>query len=303
MRARAVGENGIDREHVFAGIAVAQRARAAGIVADHAADGGARGGGNVDWEPQAVRPERPIELVQHDAWLDQATAIRGVDVDDPVEIARAIEDHRAVYGLPGLRGTAAARRHRHAFGPADGERAFGVGRRSWGDHAERHDLVMRGVGGVAPAREGVEAHIAGLLRLEPPFERFFERWQQRRRQACLLLVFGLLPARVGAPADRGLTRMSHSLFNATSRERLGRALKARSIRLFTVRLHPPVRRSAENAAEFVARRRASLFADSGADAATRPRAAGDGYPNHRSSRSGICQGGETLPRRYQDDFQ
>src|SRR5690242_17364178 len=48
MRARAVGENGIDRENVFAGIAVTQRPRTAGIVADHAADGGARGGGNVD---------------------------------------------------------------------------------------------------------------------------------------------------------------------------------------------------------------------------------------------------------------
>src|SRR5262249_11371884 len=51
MRARTVGENGIDRENVFAGIAVTQRARAAGIVADHAADGGAGRGGNVDREP------------------------------------------------------------------------------------------------------------------------------------------------------------------------------------------------------------------------------------------------------------
>ena len=44
-------------EHVVARVAVAQRARAAGIVAGHAADGGARGGRDVDRKPQAVRLE------------------------------------------------------------------------------------------------------------------------------------------------------------------------------------------------------------------------------------------------------
>jgi len=132
--------------------------------------------------------ECAIEFVQHDARFDQAAAVRGVDCDDPVEIAGAIEDHRAVDGLAGLRSAAAARRHWHAFGPANGERPLGVGCRSWSDRAERHDLVVRGVGGVAPARERVEAHIARLLCLEAPFERFFERWQQRRRQGCLLTL-------------------------------------------------------------------------------------------------------------------
>src|SRR5215469_1573201 len=51
MRAGAVGEHGIDRNNIFAGIAVTQRASAARIIADHAADRGARGGRNVDREP------------------------------------------------------------------------------------------------------------------------------------------------------------------------------------------------------------------------------------------------------------
>ena len=55
MRLRAVRQHRVDREHVLARVAVAQRARAAGIVADHAADGGARGGRDVDRKPQAVR--------------------------------------------------------------------------------------------------------------------------------------------------------------------------------------------------------------------------------------------------------
>ena len=69
---RSVRHDGVDREHVLAGVAVAQRARAAGIVAHHAADGGARGGRDVDREPQAVRLEPAVELVEHDAGLDHA---------------------------------------------------------------------------------------------------------------------------------------------------------------------------------------------------------------------------------------
>src|SRR4029077_647320 len=41
MRSRAVGEHSVDRDNVFARVAIAQRARAAGIVADHPADRGA----------------------------------------------------------------------------------------------------------------------------------------------------------------------------------------------------------------------------------------------------------------------
>ena len=53
MRVRAVGEHGLDGDDILARIAVTQRARAAGIVADHAADGGARRGRDIDWKPQA----------------------------------------------------------------------------------------------------------------------------------------------------------------------------------------------------------------------------------------------------------
>ena len=124
MRVRAVGENGIDRDHVLARIAVTQRARAAGIVADHAADGGARGGRDVDRKPQARRFQRAIEFVEHDARLDHAAARRGIERDDAVEMSRAIDDQRLVDGLPGLRRAAAARRDRHAFGAANRDRPF-----------------------------------------------------------------------------------------------------------------------------------------------------------------------------------
>ena len=86
MRARAVGKNRVDRQHVLARVAVAQRARAAGIVADHAADGGARGGGDIDRKPQAVGFQRAIELVEHDARLDHAAPAVDVKLEDAVEV-------------------------------------------------------------------------------------------------------------------------------------------------------------------------------------------------------------------------
>ena len=184
MRVRAIGENGIDREHVLARIAVTQRARAAGIVADHAADGGARSGRDVDRKPQARRFQCAIKLVEHDARLDHAAARRGIERDDAVEMPRAIDDQRLVDGLPGLRRAAAARRDRHAFGPANRDRPISFFYRARHRHAERHDLVMRCVGGIAPTRKRVEAHLAHRFRLEPPFELSFKRTFNSWHQPC-----------------------------------------------------------------------------------------------------------------------
>ena len=88
--------------------------------------------------------------------------------------------------------------------------------------------------------------------------------------------------------------MSHSLFNATSRERS---------RTCAAGANQTVRWSADNAAEFLARRRASFPANPRADAAAGPRAARDGYADHRPSRPGIRQARQALPRRHQDHLQ
>ena len=63
---------------------------------------------------------------------------------------------RAVTATPSARQTAIAR--------------FGFLDRARRRHAERHDLVMRCVGGIAPARKSVEAHAAHLFGFEAAFE-------------------------------------------------------------------------------------------------------------------------------------
>ena len=169
-RPTAVGQHRVDRLHVLARIAVAQRAGAAGIVAHHAPDGGARCGRDVDRKPQTMGLEPPVELIEHDAGLDHAAGVGDIELDDVIEIFRAVDDERFVDGLAGLRGPAAARQHRDAFLPGERDSPLGLCDRARQNDAHRHDLVVRGVGRIAAAGEAVEPHLAGELRPEPSFQ-------------------------------------------------------------------------------------------------------------------------------------
>src|SRR5205085_7016267 len=105
---RAVGEGCVHRQRVVAHGAVAQRTPAAGIVAGHAADGGAGSGGDVDRKPQTVLPELAVEVVEHDAGFDDATAVLDVEREDAVEVLGEIDDDAVIDGLAALRSAAAA---------------------------------------------------------------------------------------------------------------------------------------------------------------------------------------------------
>src|ERR1700694_160698 len=170
MQQGAVGKGGVHRARVVAHGAVAQRTPAAGIVARHAADGGARGGGNSDRKPQAMLFELPVEIVEHDPRFDHAGTILNVERDDAVQVFREIYDDAVIDGLAALRSPAAARRDDPAVVPGDGEHLQRFVHGS-GDHdAERHDLVKRSVGRIAAAAKGVEKNVAGGIRPEPLFK-------------------------------------------------------------------------------------------------------------------------------------
>ena len=84
-----------------------------------------------------------------------------VELEDAVEIFRAVDHQRLVDRLPALRGAAAARPARvtpSSRASAIARSASAIVRGS--DHAERHHLVVRGVGRVAAAAEAVEQDLA-----------------------------------------------------------------------------------------------------------------------------------------------
>ena len=82
------------------------------------------------------------------------------DLDQLVQVLAEIHDQRAADGLAGLRGAAPARQHGHALLARNRQRRAHVVVGARDHHAQGLDLVVRGVGGVAPAREAVEQHLA-----------------------------------------------------------------------------------------------------------------------------------------------
>ena len=163
MQQRAVSQRRIHRQRVVAHGAVAQRTSAAGIVAGHAADGGARGGRDVDRKPQPVLLELAVEVVEHDAGFDHANAVFDIEREDAVQVFGKVDDNPLIDGLAALRGAAAARGDDPAGVPRDGQRPQRLVHGPGNHHAKGHHLVERGVGRVAAAVERVEEDVAGNL--------------------------------------------------------------------------------------------------------------------------------------------
>ncbi len=169
-RLRAVGENGLDREHVVAHRAVAERSAAAGIIGGHPADRRARGGRDVDREPEAMALQRPVQLVEHEPRLDPAATVLDVEIQNAVQVPGIVEHQSGVHRLAALRRPAAAGGDGD---PGRARRAEGrgnVGLRARHCHAQRHDLVERGVRRVAAARERVEENLALEIAPQPFFQ-------------------------------------------------------------------------------------------------------------------------------------
>ena len=163
MQPGAVGECGIHGQCVVAHGAVAQRAPAAGIVAGHAADGGARGGGDIDRKPQAVFFQLPVEIVEHDAGLDPTGSSFHVERNDAVQVFGKIDHQPVIDGLAALRSAAAARGDDPPVIACNRQRPQRLVHAAGHNHARGHDLIERGVGRVATAAERIEQHVAGDL--------------------------------------------------------------------------------------------------------------------------------------------
>ena len=163
---RSVAQRDVEIEHVVDRLAVQHRARAARVVADHAADGGPVGGRDVGGEAQPVRREMRVQLVEHDAGLDARPPLGRVDLQHPVEEPGGIELQPRADGLTRLRSAAPAGGDRHPVPAGDLDGAQHVVAVADDHHPGRFDLIDAGVGGVQDATDPVEAHLAVDGRLQ-----------------------------------------------------------------------------------------------------------------------------------------
>ncbi len=111
-----------------------------------------------------------VERVEDDARLDGHGARVAVEGDDAVEVFAVVDDECGADRLPALGAAGAARQERDLELAADveGRAHVGVGTRD--QHADRLDLVDRGVRRVTAARRTVEQHVAGDGTAQAPRE-------------------------------------------------------------------------------------------------------------------------------------
>mgnify|MGYP001587523835 CR=1 FL=1 len=107
-----------------------------------------------------MRFEIRIQLVEHHAGLHFSGPRVLVESDDLIQVLAVVDHERRTDRLAALRRAAAAREHRHALVHCDLQRNQRILLGPGHHHADRLDLVNRGIGRVTPARPGVEQHLA-----------------------------------------------------------------------------------------------------------------------------------------------
>ena len=154
------GGQQVQAHHVVGRAAVPQGPRAAGVVANRAADARPRVRGRVRAEPQPVPSRGRRDVVQDRAGLDDRGARLGVYREHPVQVPGEVEHDAGADRVARGRGAAAPAGDRHSGPPGDvqrGGRLLDVPRE---DHHARHDPVVRRVGGVLGPPPGRVVNLA-----------------------------------------------------------------------------------------------------------------------------------------------
>ena len=160
---RSISENGVDGFHVIGHQPVADGFRAAGIIRRHAANGAAAMGGGIDGEEQPVLFQRVVEMAEHNPRLHHRSPRFGIDGDQAAQMFCAVDDQSGVDRLPALAGAAAACQHGHTGLTGDLHGGGDVFDPLRHDHAHRHRLIDRRIGGIAATVGGGEQHLSTNL--------------------------------------------------------------------------------------------------------------------------------------------
>ena len=117
-----------------------------------------------------MRFENGIEPVEHHAWLNGCGGIVGIapgsvgiERHQLIEMLRMVDDQRGPHGLATLRRATTAGEDRHLQVARDIQRNRQIGLGLGYGHAQRLNLINRGVSGIAATRGGIKQHIAAHL--------------------------------------------------------------------------------------------------------------------------------------------
>src|SRR5690625_27384 len=166
-----VGED-LELLDIVRGPAGHDRVDAAGVVADHPAEGAVVVRRRIRPEGQVVLLGGAAEVIEDEAGLDAGGTGVGVEGDEVAEILRHIEDDGDVAALPGEARSAAASEYWGAVVAADPDRGDEVIGVVGDDDADRDLAVVRAIGRVEGSRARVEADLAPDLALEGGGEGF-----------------------------------------------------------------------------------------------------------------------------------
>jgi len=156
----AVKENAPSLENVIDGLAIDDRSSSRRVVAHHAADSGAVAGRRVGPELVTEMGHVLAQAVLNDSRLHSRPLLLGVDLENPVEVGRAVDDEGFVDGLPFETRATAARQQRQAVLGGELHGGLHVVRMLGDNSGQRRGPVDTGVGAIQRQRHRVGTHLA-----------------------------------------------------------------------------------------------------------------------------------------------
>ena len=137
--------------------------RPGGIIRDHSAQRCARTGRDIRAKTKFVRPEKVVELIQHDPGFDAHALFFEIQISDLTVVARKFDDQSFPDRVSNQAGPRTSRSDRNAcFSRCANDRAR-FPRATRERRADRLDLVNRSIGRVELPRQIIEAGVATSL--------------------------------------------------------------------------------------------------------------------------------------------
>jgi hypothetical protein len=139
---------------------------AAGVVADHAANGAAVVAGGIWRERQVIFLGGVAKMVEDDSGLDAREAALGIDLENVAHVLREIEDDGNVAALSGERCASTAAKQGRAELAAGFNRSKDVGGVTRENNADRDLAIVGAVGGVESACTVIESDVPANTALQ-----------------------------------------------------------------------------------------------------------------------------------------